>query len=441
MIRFERFDSIYFAKTKEYMQEVISSYSIGNYRSANVMLYSVLICDLLFKLCELRDMYNDTVAMQILNEYEQMKRNPSSKSHWEQNLLDAIREKTQLLDSEDKMNIIHLSDHRNFSAHPALSDDYELITPSKESTAANIDNMIKIFIKPPIFIKKVFDMMTEDLKERTDIFHNDDKGLENYLNNKYYSRMTDKMKSQTLKSLWKICFKLSEDEECISNRSINRRALTVLIDSGSQVSTDTIKSEITYFSVAQDDDCIIQLIILLASFPELYKLMLPETNKIIDLFIDQNVSALFIAWFKFESCKEHIKELRSKRIGNVNKTCISKLVDYYTGIGQGEIVLDFYVDLFGNSTSFINADNNYDLFIEPFIDRLNNRQVVKLLDYADQNYQLSANWNIKNYLKQVLKTTLSLLDDDFDSSKYTNISIDEIIQSFDSLSDSEGFSI
>ena len=56
-------------------------------------------------------------------------------------------------------------------------------------------------------------------------------------------------------------------------------------------------------------------------------------------------------------------------------------------------------------------------------------QVVKLLDYADQNYQLSANWNIKNYLKQVLKTTLSLLDDDFDSSKYTNISIDEIIQS------------
>ena len=34
-------EEIYFAKTKEYFQEVMSSYSIGNYRSATVMLYSV----------------------------------------------------------------------------------------------------------------------------------------------------------------------------------------------------------------------------------------------------------------------------------------------------------------------------------------------------------------------------------------------------------------
>ena len=59
-------EEIYFAKTKEYFQEVMSSYSIGNYRSATVMLYSVAICDLLFKLQELKDMYNDTVANEIL---------------------------------------------------------------------------------------------------------------------------------------------------------------------------------------------------------------------------------------------------------------------------------------------------------------------------------------------------------------------------------------
>ncbi len=48
-------DSIYFAKTKEYFNEVISSYANGNYRSAVVMLYSVAVCDLLFKLKELCD--------------------------------------------------------------------------------------------------------------------------------------------------------------------------------------------------------------------------------------------------------------------------------------------------------------------------------------------------------------------------------------------------
>ena len=63
-------DDIYFTKTREYFQEVLSSYSNGNYRSAVVMLYSVAICDILFKLRELKDMFNDTVADEILKEVE-----------------------------------------------------------------------------------------------------------------------------------------------------------------------------------------------------------------------------------------------------------------------------------------------------------------------------------------------------------------------------------
>ena len=54
-------EDIYFAKTKEYFSEVISNYASGNYRSAVVMLYSVAICDLLFKLKELCDMYKCTL--------------------------------------------------------------------------------------------------------------------------------------------------------------------------------------------------------------------------------------------------------------------------------------------------------------------------------------------------------------------------------------------
>ena len=64
-------ENIYFPKTREYFKEVISSYSNGNYRSAIVMLYSVVICDMLFKLKELKDMYNDTVASSLLAFYEE----------------------------------------------------------------------------------------------------------------------------------------------------------------------------------------------------------------------------------------------------------------------------------------------------------------------------------------------------------------------------------
>ena len=77
----QEFDNIYFQKTKKYFKEVISSYSNGNYRSAIVMLYSVAICDILFKLEELKDMYNDEVAKEILQNIENSKSSSDNRSH------------------------------------------------------------------------------------------------------------------------------------------------------------------------------------------------------------------------------------------------------------------------------------------------------------------------------------------------------------------------
>lgn len=138
-------EEIYFSKTKEYFQEVWSSYSIGNYRSATVMLYSVAICDLLFKLQELKDMFNDSVAEEILETVDKFRNTDGhqSKSSWEKKFIDDVRKKTKILDDEAYINLNHLYDHRNFSAHPALNENYELIMPSQETTIANIKNILK----------------------------------------------------------------------------------------------------------------------------------------------------------------------------------------------------------------------------------------------------------------------------------------------------------
>ena len=165
-------EEIYFAKTKEYFQEVMSSYSIGNYRSATVMLYSVAICDLLFKLQELKDMYNDTVANEILKEVDKSRNehDNKAKSKWEKELVDNIYKKTELLDLEAYTNLNHLYDHRNFSAHPALNENYELVAPSKETTIANIKNILKdILVKPPIFIKNIVNTLVKMIYMKTKI--------------------------------------------------------------------------------------------------------------------------------------------------------------------------------------------------------------------------------------------------------------------------------
>lgn len=122
-IYFLETDGIYFSKTKEYFKEVVSSYINGNYRSATVMLYSVAICDILFKLQELKDMYNDSVATRILQKIEQEKAESESKSHWEKTLLDFVKHETQLLDVKAYSDLRHLFDDRNLSAHPALNQN------------------------------------------------------------------------------------------------------------------------------------------------------------------------------------------------------------------------------------------------------------------------------------------------------------------------------
>ena len=99
-------DNIYFAKTKEYFQEIISSYDNGNYRSAMVMLYSTIVCDLLLKLKELSDVYNDKKAEKILKEVNE-ERKKKGNSAWEWDLIESIRERTELLSDESYTMISH----------------------------------------------------------------------------------------------------------------------------------------------------------------------------------------------------------------------------------------------------------------------------------------------------------------------------------------------
>jgi hypothetical protein len=127
-------DEIYSAKTKKYFKEVISSYENGNYRSAIVMLYSVVVCDVLFKLQELVDKYDDSGAKKILESIKTKSENDTNKSKWESDLFKEVFEKTKLIDEITYEQVKQLKQYRNWSAHPILNEHFELNTPTKEMT-------------------------------------------------------------------------------------------------------------------------------------------------------------------------------------------------------------------------------------------------------------------------------------------------------------------
>ena len=80
------------------------------------MLYSTVIVDLLNKLKELDEIYNDKNAKEILNEVKKSQQNGTSKSEWEKKLLTLIKDKTELLNEIELKKINFLHEERNLSA-------------------------------------------------------------------------------------------------------------------------------------------------------------------------------------------------------------------------------------------------------------------------------------------------------------------------------------
>ena len=79
------------ARTKRYFSEVMTSYSCGCNRSAIVILWSVTICDILFKLVQLAEQYGDTIAKGILKDIEMIRvANPNS-PEWEWKLVVEVK--------------------------------------------------------------------------------------------------------------------------------------------------------------------------------------------------------------------------------------------------------------------------------------------------------------------------------------------------------------
>lgn len=420
-------NEIYFSKTKEYFNEVLSSYANGNYRSAVVMLYSTVICDILLKLKELKDMYNDSTANSILKEIERTKKESTSKSSWEKELLEKVRDKTNLIDSKVFSDLSHLYDDRCFSAHPAVNEDFELYTPNQETVIAHIKNILNgVLIKPPIFIKSVINMLTDDLKDKSAIYEGNKEALAVYLNNKYYRHMNESMKVKVFQSLWKFCFLNTEDENCKTYRAVNRQALNILVESIETIIKKELKDNENIYIVANDQDCLFQLVAFLSVFPPLYQVLEKDVKLLIDKHMEENGDARWGAWFKYKRLKDHLDYLkRNKPVIEVSH--LKYVYDYYCKQGERNAIISFFIDLFSDSWNYDTADKRYSCCIRPFIKDFNQDEVEKLLQTINGNRQIYDRGAAKSTNTEIVKCKKEIFNADFDFSKYPHFEFDESI--------------
>lgn len=427
---YELKDKIYHHKTKHYFNEVVSSIEHQNYRSAVVMLYSVVICDLIFKLMDLRDIHIDLKARKILDDLNVEREDAPVSPAWESNLIEKAFREAKLLENDVYTHILTLKNYRNLSAHPVLNSIDILFEPNKELAISLTINMLEgLLAKSPIFTKNVFSPFMEEIARIKSEFANADR-LEVYIQSKYLQHFNNELTEYVFKNLWKIVFK-NNDERERKNRDINYQVLTIIYKNNESLLFQYIRNENAYFSEFLDNSLIIsKLVDFLSTYPSVYSLLSDHAAEILRNRIHASYALLVKAHFLSGSVDEHLDLLEGKlwqhghyhnqpyahthhlqssevrflyQLSDVNH-CLAKFYD---------TMISYYI----HSGHYSSAEHAFDICIEPYYRNFIGDQFKDILDGANFNEQCYQRRYAGSQHKRLLDEAKKHFGDDYDFGK------------------------
>lgn len=413
------------ARTKKYFSEVMVSYCAGCFRSSVVMLWSVAICDILFKLVQLEEHYGDEVAKEILRDNESMRQANPKSPEWEWKLIEKVKAKTQLLEAGDFANLEALQKHRHLSAHPILSANEVLFEPNKETVRAHIRNTLEgVLTKPAIMTKKVFDAFVNDL-EANAVALPDKASLTKYLTAKYFSHLVPVVEQAIFRSLWRLVFR-SDDAKCETNRMINFRALTILYEVRKDFMKAAIGGERDYFSNVSLNGSRFELFTrFVGTHPELFPLLTDAAKIPLEAAAKASVSNFARAWFLSQTVEQHIESVRKRIIDDnqfISGAAYEELLDASYEAGVEVKVLDIAIVQFGQSLTFDMADGYFTSLIKPLLPRFSKDQLLELVKAIEANGQIHGRGRAASHHRLIINVLNAAFAKNFDYTAYPKFS-------------------
>ena len=417
-------EKIHYGKTKDYFQEVLSSYHNGNYRSAVVMLWSVAVCDIVYKLQYLVDLYQDQVAKKILDELTKLQKKDPKSSSWEVKLIEDTHAETNLLDNSEYENLLYLQKQRHLSAHPILDSDTQLHTPNKETVRALIRNTLEdLLIKPPFYTKKIIDELLEDIAEAAPALNTIER-VKRYLESRYLSKFKPEVELSIYRSLWKLVFKL-EDEDCIKNRVINLQTLQVIGNRKAESILNKIKGEKDYYSNVSSIPLTLDfLVVYLSKNPKIYDLLNEDAKLKIQHNVKTTNTSKICGWFVKENLEVHYKDILSLIENDLRfyfKEVELKLLFEIRDTEEWQhlfcrILSSYYCA----SLTYDWADSRFQEAISPYLEVFDKEAIVFLIERIEKNVLVYGRRKAKEEHKEIKKKLFQLHGQEFDLNPYPN---------------------
>lgn len=303
---------------RSYFSEVISCYENHNYRAAILVLYTVILYDLTYKLEELRDEYEDSNAKQLLEEVQKKINSSGDKSSWENLLLDKLYESTdfEIVDDNLWSTIQAVKLKRNLSAHPSFDKEQQIYQPTRELTLGFIKEIYETLLtKSAHFMSRGLERVFESFEQKKSHFNirnfyedSEDNNYEyNYFYNRFYSRMSMPLKKKFFKSVWAMTFEKNNEE--LENNFLNLFVIIKVLEQDEQLFKDFILGKIKSDKIKDIIDLDIPInkfILFLNFYPDYYQHLHSDVQERIEKKFKE-INHYLYTWYTKENIPEYIE--------------------------------------------------------------------------------------------------------------------------------------
>lgn len=396
--------------TQELFKEVHSSYVIGNYRSAVVMLWSVVVTDLLLKLKDLDSIYNDQTAKKILKKINTELDTNKKSSNWEHELVQDFFREFNFFGTPELEQLLHLQKMRHVCAHPVINEEDLLYNPTKAKVYSLIEiSMQSVFLRDTLISSKAIKYILGELNRIRSII-NGRKERQIYFKNKLLPLMSNNVLKKFIETLWMFVF-VKNNEETQLNLEINANILSFLAKEKKHLFLDFLKKEIKNIAKVPTDESFLDYYVeFWASHKFLFDQMDEDFKKLI-LSLIENPAYKNYRFLKYKNMYEFILSLNKEDFKSVNL----EFLDLYESLCEDESIMDEFNYLCINILFEINVSSDRDKFFKErildSIDKFKLKQLSYLLKgYNDKKIIFQS---IDKLLNEIIKQ-----DENFDFSEF-----------------------
>ena len=307
---------------RSYFSEVISCYENHNYRAAILVLYTVILYDLTYKLEELRDEYEDSNAKQLLEEVHKKINSPGDKSSWENLLLDKLYESKdfEIVDDNLWSTIQAVKLKRNLSAHPSFDKEQQIYQPTRELTLGFIKEIYETLLtKSAHFMSRGLERVFESFEQKKSHFNirnfyedSKDNNYEyNYFYNRFYSRMSMPLKKKFFKNVWTLTFEKNNEE--LENNFLNLFVIIKVLEQDEALFKDFIEGKLKSDKIKDIIDLDIPInkfILFLNFYPDYYQYLHSDVQGRIEKKF-KGINHYLFLWYTKDSISEYIEMIMS----------------------------------------------------------------------------------------------------------------------------------